>query len=134
MAKNKAHSGTSDLMPGSDLKLLFKGYLSHGPGGGDEQVEYWVGSDSTGGFDVLWLSSDWEDNVLNAVESTPSGHDSPVKVGMDFLRKMWFAEKIEYEADGPAHDWIDEDMRSILSEDDVTSVVRSVWSSEEESY
>ena len=33
MAKNEAHSRTSDLISGSDLKLLFKGYLSHGPGG-----------------------------------------------------------------------------------------------------
>ena len=72
--------------------------------------------------------------MLNAVESTPSGHDSPVKVGMDLQRKMWSVEKIEYETDGPAHDWIDEDMRSILTEDNVKSVVRLVWSSEEESY
>ena len=120
-------SGLSDLKPSKQRRLLFRGFLSHGPGS-DEQIEWWIGHDQGGKFQVLWLKSDWcDDRIFQAAAWMTVDARTPKEAGEALLCELWTAEKELNDADGPSYDEVIQHRRALLSPKDVDNVGRMVW-------
>ena len=86
-----------ELIP-SRTRLLFAELISHGPGF-SESLEYRIGPTKCGGFDVLWVKSDWieDGHQLLAVVWLPR-HELRGRALHLVLLKAWLSA--EREVDG----------------------------------
>ena len=120
-------SPTGEFKPAPLRELLFRGYLSHCPGD-DEEIEWWIGLESSGQHQVLWLKSDrFDDPSLQAVAWIKADTRLSKEWGAALLGELWTAEKDINDCERPAHDEVDEDPRALLSAKEVAALALSVW-------
>jgi hypothetical protein len=76
-----------DLEPTPGAQLLFRALLFHSPGF-DEEVQFFVGPSTCGGYDVLWCNSDWvDDRDMSAGRMVTQRHSNRVPtMGSPFSR------------------------------------------------
>lgn len=119
----------SDVLP-SRTRLLFSAWIDHGPGS-SEKVEYRVGPSKCGNFEVLWISSDFDDGeTCNAAAWMPRHQMKGKALQLALLEGLFAAEKAEHDLDEPNFSEIEPSPKSALSSSEVRQVVTKIFGSD----
>jgi hypothetical protein len=117
-----------DLVP-TRTRLLFSAWIDHGPGS-SEKAEYRVGPSKCGKFDVLWISSDFDDGASrNAAAWVPRHQMKGKALQLALLEGLFAAEKAEYDLDEPNFSEVDPASKAALTVREVGQVARHVFGS-----
>jgi hypothetical protein len=116
----------SDLEP-SRTRLLFSAWIDHGPGA-SEKAEYRIGPSQCGQFDVLWISSDFDDGESrNAAAWTPRHQMKGKALWLALLKSLFTAERASLELEQPNFSEVAKSQRSLLSSGEVCQAAISVF-------
>lgn len=123
-------SGTAvDLTP-TRTRLLFSAWIDHGPGS-SEKADYRIGPSRCGKFDVLWISSDFDDGeTCNAAAWIPRHQMKGKELQLALLEGLLAAEKAEHDLDEPNFSEIEPSPKAALSSSEVRHVVTKIFGSD----
>ena len=115
-----------DIKP-ARTRLLFSAWIDHGPGS-SEKAEYRIGPSKCGKFDVLWISSDFDDGeTCNAAAWMPRHQMRGKALQLALLEGLFAAEKAEHDLDEPNFSEVARDAPALLSIKDIQSVAYNVF-------
>jgi hypothetical protein len=115
-----------DLAP-ARTRLLFAAWIDHGPGA-SEKAEYRVGPSRCGKFDVLWISSDFDDGESrNAAAWIPRHQMKGKTLQLALLAGLFAAEKAHLELDEPNFSEIAPSPKAALTVQDVRRLSEEVF-------
>jgi len=106
-------------------QLLFKAWLNHGPGH-DEDLAFYVGPNSLNTHDVLWIVSDYDDEI-SPVAWLTSGILSGSDLNETLLTTFWQRDKEENESEEPNFTEVIETIDAAFSPKQVNELVKRVW-------
>jgi hypothetical protein len=116
----------ADIAP-SRTKLLFSAWIDHGPGS-SEKAEYRIGPSQCGQFDVLWISSDFDDGESrNAAAWVPRHSMKGKALQMALLEGLFAAEKAHLDLDEPNFSEVARAPHAALSSADVWQAAANVF-------
>ena len=120
-------SGTGvDLTP-TRTRLLFSAWIDHGPGS-SEKAEYRIGPSRCGKFDVLWISSDFDDGeTCNAAAWTPRHQMKGKALQLALLEGLFAAENAEHDLDEPNFSEIEPSPKAALSSSEVLKIATKIF-------
>ena len=111
-------------------RLLFAAYINRSPID-SEEVQYRIGPSRYGKFDVLWISSDFDDgDTCNAAAWMPRHQMKGKALQLALLEALFAAEKAEHDLDEPNFSEIEPSPKSALSSSEVRQVVTKIFGSE----
>jgi hypothetical protein len=113
------------LTPQPKPRLLFKAWLSHGPGH-DEDLAFYVGPDDENSHDVLWLESDYAEGAT-ALAWLPRGILSGDELNNALLEAYWQREKDENETEEPNYTEVLKTRGAALSPKQVNELANKIW-------
>jgi hypothetical protein len=119
------NSDSADLTPKGKPKLLFKAYLSHGPGF-DEIMGYYLGPNDDNTYDVLWIESDWTEE-MTAIAWVELGAIPSNDLSSALLKTYWQREKEESQSEEPSFSEIIKSDRAVLPSEQVRAILEEVW-------
>jgi hypothetical protein len=120
------NSSGLDFMPLGIPELLFKAWLSHGPGS-DEDLAFYVGPTAANTHDVLWLESDYSEGIA-AIAWVPQGTFSKEELNRILLTTYWQREKEETESEEPNFTEVLKTRGAALSPKQVNELAKQIWS------
>ena len=106
-------------------RLLFKAWLSHGPGHG-EDLAFFVGPNDENTHDVLWLESDYAEETT-AIAWVPRGILSGKKLCEALLTTYWRREKEENESEEPNFTEVIKTPLAALSQRQINELAEQIW-------
>ena len=121
-----------DSHPGGDLtpsrtRLLFAAWIDHCPGA-SEKADYRIGPSQCGKFDVLWISSDFDDGESrNAAAWIPRHQMKGKTLQLALLAGLFAAEKTHLELDEPNFSEIAPSPKAALTVQDVRRLSEEVF-------
>jgi hypothetical protein len=113
------------LTPQPKPRLLFKAWLSHGPGH-DEDLAFYVGPDDENTHDVLWLESDYAEGAT-ALAWVQRGILSGDELNNALLEAYWQREKDENESEEPNYTEVLKTQGAALSPEQVNELANKIW-------
>ena len=119
------NSTESTFAPSVRPKLLFKAWLSHGPGS-DENLAFYVGPNAENSHDVLWLESNYSEG-LSAIAWAPQGVLPSGELSRILLMTYWQREKEETESEGPNFEEVLKTGGAALSPKQVNDMAKEIW-------
>ena len=121
-----SNDGT-DLLP-TRSRLLFSAWIDHGPGS-SEKAEYRIGPSKCGKFDVLWISSDFDDGeTRNAAAWIPRHRMRGKALQLALLEALFAAEKAEHDLDESNFSEVAPSPRAALSNGEVRKLANKGFS------
>jgi len=118
----------SDLEP-TRTRLLFSAWIDHGPGA-SEMAEYRIGPSQCGKFDVLWISSDFDDGESSNAAAWIPRHRMKGKIlQLALLAGLFSAEKTHLELDEPNFSEIAPNPKAVLTSSEVRRIAADIFDS-----
>jgi|LakMenEpi03Aug12_release.lakeMendotaPanAssembly.Ray.scaffolds.fasta_scaffold868510_2 hypothetical protein len=118
-------SSAVDFVPAGNPTLLFKAWLSHGPGS-DEDLAFYVGPNAEHSHDVLWLESDYSEG-FSAIAWAPKGVLPSGELSRILLKTYWQREKEENESEEPNFTEVLKTDGVALSPKQVNEIANQIW-------
>lgn len=121
----------SDVLP-SRTRLLFSAWIDHGPGS-SEKADYRVGPSKCGKFDVLWISSDFDDGkTRNAAAWMPRHQMRGKALQLALLEGLFAAEKAEHDLDEPNFSEVAASPKALLPRTEIQRIATKVFGNSDE--
>ncbi|MEY3479988.1 MAG: hypothetical protein RIQ71_763 [Verrucomicrobiota bacterium] len=114
-----------DFTPHPNPQLLFRAWLSHGPGH-SEDLSFFVGPNAENSHEVLWLESDYAEGTT-AIAWVPCGVLSESDVKHELLAAYWRREKEENESEEPNFTEVVKTPSAALTPREVCALAEQVW-------
>jgi hypothetical protein len=114
-----------DFVPSGKPTLLFKAWLSHGPGS-DEDLAFYVGPNAEHSHDVLWLESDYSEG-FSAIAWAPREVLPSEELSRILLTTYWQREKEENESEEPNFTEVLKTEGAALSPKQVNEMAKQIW-------
>ena len=114
-----------DLSPSDNLVLLFKAWLDHGPGHSEELI-FSVGASDCERYDVLWLKTDWSED-LSAISWCKQGVHTGKLLFKTLLKAYWEAEKESNDWDEPNYSELTSETTAVLSQKEIEGLAKEIW-------